>query len=74
VGLRLSRINDYGQSEHSLLLDMGLALCGELVGRKLAEAIELSMQYDPKPPYGTGDPIRFATSDRVQLIETQLRK
>ena len=53
---------------------MGLALCGELVGRDLAEAIELSMQYDPKPPYGTGDPTRFATSKRVDLIENQLRK
>jgi transcriptional regulator GlxA family with amidase domain len=42
-------------------IDMGLALCGELAGRELAEAIELSMQYDPQPPLGTGDPERFAT-------------
>jgi len=55
-------------------IDMGLALCGELVGRDLAEAIELSMQYDPKPPYGTGDPTRFATPTRVKLMENQLRK
>jgi transcriptional regulator GlxA family with amidase domain len=55
-------------------IDMGLALCGELVGRDLAEAIELSMQYDPKPPFGTGDPEQFATSARVQLIENCLRK
>lgn len=54
-------------------IDMGLALCGELVGRDLAEAIELSMQYDPKPPFGTGDPTQFATSERVKLIESCLR-
>jgi transcriptional regulator GlxA family with amidase domain len=55
-------------------IDMGLALCGELAGRNLTEAIELSMQYDPKPPFGTGDPSRFATPERVQLIEGGLRK
>lgn len=55
-------------------IDMGLALCGELVGREVAEAIELSMQYDPAPPFGTGDAERFATPDRVQLIENVLRK
>jgi transcriptional regulator GlxA family with amidase domain len=55
-------------------IDMGLALCGELAGRDLAEAIELSMQYDPQPPFGTGDPARFATPERIRLIETGLRR
>lgn len=55
-------------------IDMGLRLCGELAGRQVAEAIELSMQYDPAPPYGTGDAARFATPERVALIETALRR
>lgn len=54
-------------------IDMGLALCGELAGRDVAEAIELSMQYDPMPPFGTGDAERFATPERVHLIENVLR-
>jgi transcriptional regulator GlxA family with amidase domain len=55
-------------------IDMGLALCGELAGREMAEAIELSLQYDPQPPFGTGDPERFATSERIGLIESALRR
>jgi transcriptional regulator GlxA family with amidase domain len=55
-------------------IDIGLALCGELVGRELAEAIELSMQYDPQPPFGTGDPARSATPERIRLIENVLRR
>ena len=55
-------------------IDMGLTLCGELVGRDMAEAIELSMQYDPLPPYGTGNAERFATPERVAMIENALRQ
>ena len=54
-------------------IDLGLELCRELLGTKLAEAIELSMQYDPKPPLGTGNPDMYATSTRVELIEQMLR-
>jgi transcriptional regulator GlxA family with amidase domain len=54
-------------------IDMGLTLCGELAGREFGEAIELSMQYDPQPPFGTGDPTT-ATPDRVTLIEERLRQ
>ncbi|HTJ62633.1 MAG TPA: DJ-1/PfpI family protein [Alphaproteobacteria bacterium] len=54
-------------------LDMGLELCERIAGRELAEAVELSMQYDPKPPFGTG---RFedATPERIGLVENTLRK
>jgi transcriptional regulator GlxA family with amidase domain len=55
-------------------LDMGLHLCGAIAGREVAEAIELSMQYDPKPPFHTGDPERAATAERVALIENALRQ
>jgi len=55
-------------------IDMGLYLCGEVVGREVAEAIELSMHYDPQPPFGTGDAERFATPSRIDLIEKVLRQ
>ena len=54
-------------------IDMGLMLCGELAGREIAEAIELSMHYAPEPPFGTGDPRRFATPERIRIIEEVLR-
>lgn len=54
-------------------IDLGLTLCGELLGTEMAEAIELSMQYDPKPPYGTGDPELHATPERVRTVEETLR-
>lgn len=53
-------------------IDLGLRLCGELLGVELAEAIELSMQYDPQPPFGTGDPCKHASPERVRLIEESL--
>jgi len=54
-------------------LDMGLKVCAEVAGRDLAEAIQLSMQYDPQPPFGAGNPAD-ATVARVKLIETVLRQ
>lgn len=55
-------------------IDMGLALCRELAGDTIAQAIELSMHYDPQPPMGTGDPECFASPERIRLIETVLRQ
>nr|WP_272942489.1 DJ-1/PfpI family protein [Novosphingobium sp. Rr 2-17] len=55
-------------------LDMGLYLCGAIAGRKIVEAIQLSMQYDPQPPFHTGDPERAATTERVALVENVLRQ
>jgi len=54
-------------------IDLGLTLCGNLLGVELAEAIELSMQYDPTPPFGTGNPEPHATPARVRMIEQMLR-
>jgi transcriptional regulator GlxA family with amidase domain len=53
-------------------IDMGLTLCGELAGREFGKAIELSMQYDPQPPFGTGDPTT-ATPELIHLMENGLR-
>jgi len=35
-------------------IDLGLWLAGEIAGRKQAEAIQLVIEYDPNPPFGSG--------------------
>ena len=37
-------------------LDMALALVGEIAGREAAERIQLTIEYDPKPPFDAGSP------------------
>ncbi|MEO1322665.1 MAG: DJ-1/PfpI family protein [Pseudomonadota bacterium] len=37
-------------------VDIGLTLTGELVGQDLAKVIELILEYNPAPPFGTGHP------------------
>jgi putative intracellular protease/amidase len=37
-------------------IDMGLALAGEIMGEDYAKAIQLSIQYDPQPPFDAGTP------------------
>ena len=53
-------------------IDLGLALCGHIAGDALAAAVELAMEYDPKPPYGTGDP-HDAPADRRNIVMEVLR-
>jgi transcriptional regulator GlxA family with amidase domain len=35
-------------------IDLALLLAGEIAGRKRAEAIQLTLEYDPHPPFDTG--------------------
>ncbi len=35
-------------------IDMGLMLCAEIAGEDRAKAVQLSMEYDPQPPFGAG--------------------
>jgi hypothetical protein len=37
-------------------IDLGLWLAGEIAGRERAEAIQLYIEYDPRPPFDAGDP------------------
>ena len=39
-------------------IDFALALLGELAGRKVAEAIQLALEYAPAPPFDAGTPQR----------------
>lgn len=54
-------------------IDLGLTLSGDLLGAEVAEAIELSMQYDPEPPFGTGNPVPNASPERIWIMEQMLR-
>jgi transcriptional regulator GlxA family with amidase domain len=40
-------------------IDMALTLASLIAGREIAEATQLAIEYDPKPPFDTGD---FATA------------
>ncbi|MFH8344599.1 DJ-1/PfpI family protein [Streptomyces sp. NPDC018045] len=37
-------------------IDMGLALAGRIAGDTHAQAIQLGIEYDPRPPYDAGSP------------------
>jgi cyclohexyl-isocyanide hydratase len=37
-------------------IDFALTLVGELAGRRVAEAIQLNLEYAPEPPFGAGHP------------------
>jgi transcriptional regulator GlxA family with amidase domain len=49
-------------------IDMALYLVSQLVNEKLAQAIQLSMEYDPKPPFDSGSPDK-ASKEIVELIK-----
>jgi putative intracellular protease/amidase len=48
-------------------IDLGLALALELHGRETAEAIQLSIEYDPAPPLQAGSPGQVSTAVRERL-------
>jgi transcriptional regulator GlxA family with amidase domain len=50
-------------------IDLGLALCAEIAGRDTAEAVQLSMEYDPDPPFAAGN-FKDATPERLALVKT----
>ena len=39
-------------------IDMGLALAGRIAGDEVAQSIQLSIEYDPQPPYDAGSPAK----------------
>ena len=48
-------------------IDLGLTLCAEIAGREMAEAVQLSMEYDPDPPFSAGN-FADATPERLALV------
>lgn len=51
-------------------VDMALALAGLLWGDKAAQAIQLSMEYTPEPPYTSGTP-ETAPRDVLEAVTAQ---
>ena len=58
-------------------IDLALTLVLELAGREIAEAIQLSIEYDPKPPLDAGSPdkvaapLREALYNRMQAMQAR---
>lgn len=50
-------------------IDMALALAGRLCGDTVAQAVQLSIEYDPAPPYDAGS-TRTAPPEVVELLRS----
>ena len=48
-------------------IDMALYLAGQIAGDKVAQAIQLGIEYDPQPPYDAGAPEK-APSDVMEFV------
>jgi transcriptional regulator GlxA family with amidase domain len=53
-------------------IDMALALAAKIAGEQVAEAIQLSIEYDPEPPFDSGSP-RKAPSAVVDRLRAASR-
>ncbi len=50
-------------------IDMALTLAARIAGEKVAQAIQLGIEYDPDPPFDTGSPAK-APAELVDLIRS----
>jgi cyclohexyl-isocyanide hydratase len=50
-------------------IDFGLVLVAEIAGREAAETVQLSIEYDPAPPFDAGHPDRAPTPVRTALVD-----
>ena len=48
-------------------IDFGLALVAEIAGDSVAQDIQLSIEYDPKPPFDAGHPDRASESVKAAV-------
>jgi len=53
-------------------LDLALTLAGRIAGDRVAQAIQLGLEYDPRPPYDAGSPER-APAEVVELVRASGR-
>lgn len=53
-------------------IDMALALAARIAGDTVAQAIQLGIEYDPRPPFDAGSP-RTAPAEIVQLLRARSR-
>lgn len=48
-------------------IDMALTLAVRIAGEHVAQAIQLSIEYDPEPPFDTGSPTK-APPEVIELV------
>ncbi|MGW0567472.1 DJ-1/PfpI family protein [Streptomyces tauricus] len=53
-------------------IDMGLTLLGRIAGDEHAQAVQLAVEYDPRPPYDAGSPHK-APARLVEQLRSQSR-
>jgi putative intracellular protease/amidase len=53
-------------------IDMALALAAEIAGERVAQAIQLGIEYDPQPPFDAGAPHK-APAEVVALLRSRSR-
>jgi transcriptional regulator GlxA family with amidase domain len=51
-------------------IDMALELVARVAGEKVAQAIQLGIEYDPQPPFDAGSPAK-APADVLQLVRAR---
>ena len=49
-------------------IDMALLLAARLAGEEVARAIQLSIEYDPQPPFDAGSPSRPPTTSSLSNV------
>ena len=60
-------------------IDFGLTVVAEIAGETTAQTIQLSIEYDPAPPFDSGHPdrapaaVRSAVADRYEKANSALR-
>jgi transcriptional regulator GlxA family with amidase domain len=57
--------NVYASAGVSAGIDLALWLAGEISGRERAEIIQLTIEYDPRPPFDAGHPGKATESVRA---------
>jgi putative intracellular protease/amidase len=57
-------------------IDMALVLAARIAGEQAAQAIQLSIEYDPEPPFGSGSPATAPAQvvERVRAAASARRK
>lgn len=73
TGERVTRDDKYWTSAGVTAgIDLGLALCAYIAGDDMAAAVELAMEYNPEPPFKTGNP-HSAPFERQKIVKEVLR-
>ncbi|MFI6867678.1 DJ-1/PfpI family protein [Nocardia sp. NPDC050406] len=55
-------------------IDLGLFLLGEIAGRSYAEAVQLSLEYDPQPPFDSGHTSKASLKTKALAYKLMARQ